>query len=482
MKSVLNRLNSVAAVGLAFLLMVLVGNIALMNRVRWDASEQQYYNLSDKTMAILDQLNEEDRDVVVTALFEEDHKLYDYVKNLLEEYVYRSHRHVRVNWVDPFVDRAEAERLGIKYDITAAYTIVVDFEGKSRILSQTDIADMEVVAGRDEPVVRTFKGEQALSSAIQSLIEGETPTVYMLLGHGEHRAGDFDPIVGYSDMATIAVRDNIQLAELMISADKKIPEDAAALVIAGPTQKMGEAEVEIIEDYLSQGGRLLVLLDAMKETGMEGMLRRWGVALRNDIVIDPENTQRGNDVHVRRYNEHPISMKMHSIVVFILPRSIEPPLDEAGKPLLINDLQTLVPLLYTSEDSWSETNLEDSAPKFDEDSGDRRGPIYLGVAIERGAAQDELDVQIEPSRMVVIGDSDFVSNGAMIGGNSDLFMSSLNWLLDRDETLPIPAKPLNEVVLTVPRNRFRVLGWINLAVIPSFAVMLGLFVWLRRRK
>jgi ABC-type uncharacterized transport system involved in gliding motility auxiliary subunit len=106
----------------------------------------------------------------------------------------------------------------------------------------------------------------------------------------------------------------------------------------------------------------------------------------------------------------------------------------------------------------------------------------LAVAIERGPTQQMLDVQIEPSRMVVFGDSDFVSNGNMVGGNADLFMNALNWLLDREELMAIAPKPIEEVKLSLSRKQLSQLFWINVAGVPLIAVVIGFIVWLRRRK
>ncbi len=478
MKRDFRKLKAVAAAFLALVLILMIGFISLRNPFRIDLSDRNYYKLSDKTTQLLDQL---DQDVLVTVFFQQENQLYDDIENLLEEYQYRS-RNIRVEWVDPLRDPARAEKLAHKYGITPSKVVVFDINGKSKDLYQSDLAEMTVVQGRRDPVMTAFKGEQAFSSAIQALVEGETPVVYFLVGHGEHRVTDFDQMVGYSDIGSIIFRDNIDVKELVLTDEKVVPDDAAAVVIAGPMQKMSSAEVEMIEDYLGRSGHLFVLLDALRETGLEDMLRRWGISLRNDIVLDPENTLHGSDVHIRRYNAHPISMKINAIVQFILPRSIEPPFDKAGNPVSVNDLQTVVPLFNTSEKSWSETQVEDTNAKFDANTGDRRGPIYLGVAVERGAAQDELDVQIDPARMVVFGDSDFVSNGAMVGGNPDLFMSALNWLLSRDETLAISPKPIEEVQLGLSMKQFRTLGWINIAGIPCIAVALGLIVWFRRRK
>ena len=77
----------------------------------------------------------------------------------------------------------------------------------------------------------------------------------------------------------------------------------------------------------------MILLDALKKTGLEEMLRRWGVALRDDFVLDPENTLNGSDVHILSYYEHPITLRMSGAGArFYLPRSVEPVVEEDGSP------------------------------------------------------------------------------------------------------------------------------------------------------
>jgi ABC-type uncharacterized transport system involved in gliding motility auxiliary subunit len=467
-----------ASVLLALVVVLLVNFIALRNPFRIDLSGRQYYSLSEKTVNLLDGL---DQRVDVTVFFQEEHNLYHDIENLLEEYQYQS-RNIRVEWIDPTRDLAQTEKLAKQYGLSEAQVVVFDIDGKSKVVRQADLADFQMVKGRKEPIISAFKGEQAFSSAIHGLMQSETPMVYFLVGHGERRVTEFDQIVGYSGIGTLILRDNLELKELMLNSEKKIPEDAAVLVIAGPNKAMSSTEAEMIEDYLSRSGRVLVLLDALQESGMEPMLRRWGVALRNDFVLDPENTLKGSDVYVRTYYEHPITMRMGDAGArFHLPRSVKPVIAENSNAPA-DDRPVVVPLAMTSEKSWSEMQVEDSSAKYDEGTGDLRGAQSLAVAVERGATQKVLDVQIQPSRMVVFGDSDFVSNGALTGGDQDLFMSALNWLLDREELMAIAPKPIEEVKLSLTRKQLRNLFWVNVAGIPALAVVGGLLVWFRRRK
>ncbi len=478
MKRIFSNLNLVAAVLLAFVLVQMINFLALRNPVRWDWSGRQQYALSEKTLNLLDSL---DQRIDVKVFFQEEHVLYPEIENLLEEYQYRS-RNIHVEWIDPTRDLARTEKLAEKYGLTEAQVVVFDLDGKSKIVRQADLANTKRVKGHDEPVISAFKGEQAFSSAIQGLIQGETPVVYFLVGHGEGRVTDFDRISGYSRLGTDIFRDNIEVRELSLTKDKGIPEDAAAVVIMGPTKRLSKAEVEMLEEYLARSGRLMVLLDALRETGLDQMLRRWGVALRNDFVLDPKNTLKGSDVYVRTYYEHPITLRMNgSGARFHLPRSIEP-IEVEHSAVEAEDRPTVVQLAMTSDKSWSETQVNETSAKYDENTGDLRGPISLAVAVERGANRKALDVQIRPSRMVVFGDSDFVSNGALAGGDQDLFMSALNWLIDREVLMAIAPKPIEEVRLSLTNHQLNHLFWINVVGVPFVAVLVGLLVWFWRRK
>jgi len=477
MKRIANNINALLSVILALVVVQMVGFIVLRNPVRVNLSGHTYYDLSEKTLRLLDEL---DYEVEVTVFFQEEHDLYHDIDNLLDEYQYHS-RNFHVTWVDPTRDLALTEQLVAKYGLTEAQVVVFDIGDKSKVVRLADIVDVRLEGRQQIPVYVAFKGEQAFSSAIMELMEGRVPKVYFLAGHGERRVTDFDPLTGYSRLGTALLRDNMEIQELMLSGDAEIPDDADALVVAGPDKMLSTAEVEIIEDYLNRSGRVMVLIDALKETGLEPMLRRWGIGLRQDIVVDPENTLRGSDVHVRRFSDHPISVKMESIVQMFLPRSVTPLMQESGSPDMA-DRPSVISLLFTSAESWSETQTDITSARFDENTGDKRGPFGLGVAVERGASEELLDVQIMPSRMVVFGDSDFVSNGSMVGGNPDLFMNSLNWLLDREELMAISAKPIEEVRISLTKKQLKGMAWLNVVGIPLIAVLIGMFVWIRRRK
>jgi len=473
------KLDRILSLLLAVVVVVLINIIALTNSARVDLSSRQFYKLSERTIGLLKGL---DKTVKVYVLFHKDDRLRTDIENLLDEFQYYS-RNVEVEWVDPSSDMSRAKELAKKYSFNTANVVVFVSDGRHIIKKVSDIAAFKKEKNRKEPVYSAFKGEQAFFSAIQELLQEKRPAAYFLVGHGEHRLKEFGN-TGYSRIGMAMLNDNIDLKELLLTNKERVPKDAGVLIIAGPRKRLHPAEVEMIEEYLKRSGRVLVMLNAMNTTGLEPMLRRWGVKLRNDIVIDPENTLKGSDVYVKTYYKHPITEGLGGVVTrFYLPRSVEPVDKQMANKK--DGLETVSELAITSKKSWSEMQFNKSSTRrvrFDPNTPDQMGPCCLALAIEHGAEQKILNVQIQPSRMVVIGDADFVCNNFLSGGNQDFYMSALNWLLDREELMVVAPKPLDEVKLNINQKQLGQLFILNVVVIPLIAVIGGLLIWFRRRK
>jgi ABC-type uncharacterized transport system involved in gliding motility auxiliary subunit len=83
------------------------------------------------------------------------------------------------------------------------------------------------------------------------------------------------------------------------------------------------------------------------------------------------------------------------------------------------------------------------------------------------------------TRMVVIGNSGFLGTG--FEGGSNLFMNSLNWIFEREDSITIRPKSLTVQPLNITEMQVRIYGALALVVIPAIVLIAGLVVWLRRR-
>lgn len=468
-------LSTGAALLLALAVALMINYLSFRHYYREDWSRTQLYKLSSKTTGLLESL---DKPIEVTVFFQPGNVLYEDIHNLLREYRFHSTR-LNIQWVDPDRDISQTEELAVKYQVTDPNVVVFDCEGRSKYVRVDEIANIDASSGIER--ITSFKGELAFSSAIQGVVQKTVPVVYFLTGHGERDISNFDRRIGFSSAAQLIERDNIDVKPLLLSTVKQIPADCGVLIVAGASQSMSKAEADMISIWLRRSGRLMVLTDAGQTSGLEKMLQEWGVLLHNDIVMDPDRTLTGREVFVSAYNRHPITAKLGTTAaIFHMPRAVEP--DYTQPKTVSADRPQVTPLALSSKNSWSEAQSEQMPAKYDKGTDDLLGPVSLAVAVEKGDTTGLLDMKLRPSRLVVFGDSGFISNSGLTGGDTSLFMSSLNWLLDREQLMAISPKKVDDTRLKLTRDKIHILALSTVGIIPALAALFGTALWFRRRK
>ncbi|PYJ06484.1 MAG: hypothetical protein DME25_06580, partial [Verrucomicrobia bacterium] len=161
------------------------------------------------------------------------------------------------------------------------------------------------------------------------------------------------------------------------------------LVVAGPTDPIPDLELEKIDQYLNQGGRLLVLFrykSAGKQIGLEKLLAKWGVEVGFNVVEDPDHTISGQDVIVDKFSNHPVmNGLLLSSLHLLLPRSISrlaPPAQTADAPR-VEEIALSGPRSYLNGDKA------------------HRQAVPLIVAVEKGIKG--VVTERGTTRMIVVG-------------------------------------------------------------------------------
>lgn len=469
-------LNLAATLLLLGALFILVNFIASRRYGRADLTRSKITALSGKTKQIVGQLKDP---VTLVVFYQPTHRLYQLVRDLLEEYERLSPK-LRIEYVDPDQDIARAQRLAKQFAIERTNLVVFESGTRHKYLSDTDLAEYDYTAMQSggSPNVKSFKGEDAFTSAILNVTQSTQPLLWITTGHGEKSPEDGEPM-GLTQFKKYLERENMQVESKALLERTEIPKEVRAVIIPGPTRKLLAQELLTLQTYLDKGGRLLVLLDPLTETGLEDFLTRWGVTVGNDIVVDPARQLpfvSAANLFVTSYTQHPIVEKMQTFMtLFPLARSVQPAKDLKGL--------TVTALAMTSPKGWGETQTQSEEFQFDAEH-DLKGPVSIAVAVER---QGQPPTEGSPeargaTRMVVIGDSDFLSNAQVSNvGNLDLALGTLHWLVEQEQLIGIGPKPLESVKLNLTASQLSGIFWFSFAIFPCCSMLLGAGMWWVRR-
>lgn len=456
-------------------LVVMVNYLGFRHYFRHDMTKEKIYSLSEESEKVLKGLN---KDVVVYVLFNPINPIYDNLRELLERYKTVS-PHVQVKYLDVEKNPLEAEKLVKELNITSNNVVVVKSGEKKKFLYQSDLAEMDYQGIRfgQSPRVKSFKGEGAITSAILNVSEEKQLHIGFLTAHGEKSIDDFNN-EGLSALKDELEKENYKVSTVSLLGKEKFPPDINLLVIPGPKLAFLSQELELLDSFLQKGGRLLVLYDPiLKEksfgtTGLEKWLTTYGIEVVPCVVIDPGQTLPffgPETIYVSNYRSHAITNKLKKYpTIFPIMAAVRTAnTDKEGVKSQI--------LMESTNKAWGEKDLKRLLTQHDVEKNDTDlpAPVPLGAVSEKEKG----------FRIVVIGDSDFMTNGQINNlGNALLALYTIHWLAQQEERIAIPPKALEQVRLALSAKQMRTLFFITVIGMPLFGILLGIIIWRRRRK
>jgi len=506
--------NFALTVLLAVALVALLCYISTRRFARLDWTGQRKYKLHTKTENILRSL---DRDVEVTIVYSPaDPSVTAWLEptsEMLEEFKALS-SHVSVQDLDWSVpenrSRLEAllQRLG--EDSVAGACVVFAAAESHEIVPAAKLVEGSYGPGGP---VGSFSGEDAFATALTKLTETERVTIYALTGHGE-RALEAQPPMPvaarepqqilnspeYSLSRAVKQlrKDNYEVKPLNLSAAGAVPEDCAALLIAGPRTPLSESEVQALQDYFrNRNGAAFMMFDPEVVTGsstnLPELLEDYGVAVRTDAValanlpsIFGTIQQAYVPVGSKGVADHPITadLKNYSFAL------------SSGCPLQVLNAQpgrmlSTKALLTGVETSWGETDYRPGgrqAAAYDAGQ-DVPSPVLMAAVVEPQAPPPDPygtppPADIPGPRIVVIGSSLAFVNASVADSPANLYflLNAVNWMAGKLHMLGIPPKPIEFNQVAVSDNQVRAARYVFVGILPACIIALGIAVWVIRRR
>jgi ABC-type uncharacterized transport system involved in gliding motility auxiliary subunit len=470
---------------IAFILFILlcVNYYAFKHFKRWDFSRNHKFELSSQTVQLLNSLQ---KPLKIFIFFSTDPRMpgsdvYEDVNSLLKEYQYAGQGKVDVEMIDPFKDLSRARTLMAQYKFGNENVVVVDYQGHSKLVSAQDMAQYDEAAEMEgqAPKLVAFKGEQALTSAIMEVTEAKQNKVYLIGGKGGPELGS-DEISGFKAYMD---RQNIKLDTLALMDVGQIPDDASGLMLIGAKYDLTDRELKLLHDYWDKQGRLFIALDPAGTTPkLDAFLKEEGIAPQDDrvlrtMVIAPTLTGIMQDVELIFSDSSPITKQLQGVVTAFKVQTKSLSILQA--PAVRTDT-----LITAGEGYWGETkyqDLETGGGVYYDPKRDYPAPLTVAASAEKGAVPDE-SVDVDTSRMIVTGNSVFLTNDALTQPNIDFVVAGLNWLLNRKDLIGIPPKAEEQFTLNLTDQQLQRMELLVMVVMPVAVAMVGGCVWAQRRR
>ena len=514
LRSANEMLMSVAGLVVLFAILGMVNYLGFRNYTRWDWTTEGLYTLSSRTQAVLRDVN---REVKLYVFMGEGEPGFGELKELIERYRAEQNRIV-VRYVDPDREPAEYQVLAQRFELAAAMTegggvmsevaaVVVAGDRRWKI-DRSDLMEIDFGSIEDEGGPQfDVKTEQAITGAIVQVLRGRATKICVTRGHGEWtlEPGERTLQMLKDELA----RDNVEMEGIDTLGQQRIDRGCDAVFVIGPVTPFNEAEGRLLETYVRAGGNLLVTVDpiidrdAVQPTGLEDPLRRLGIIVGNDVVLELDEARLATPSPLEMFfvndwgdGEHPAVRVLAAVrarVVLSLARSIRP---EEGS--------TAQTVMRASEESFAATDLAGlgEGARLEPGEGDQRGPISIAVATRirtepaanedegpheddgHGHDEDEAGGDRPGGRVIVAGDSEWLTPellGQPSVANFDLASNFTGWLAERQALISIAPKRVDAQAIMMTEEDLQGVFWRVIALLPLSMILLGFAVWWLRR-
>jgi len=527
-------------------ILIVVNIISIKLFFRLDLTRNRAHSLSAGSLRAVENLKDR---MTVKAYFTKNlpppfNTTEQYVRDLLDEYKSRSKGKMKVEFIDPSTEKLaeEARTAGIR-EVTHQ---VIE---KDQAAEKKGFRGIQFIYMGDSKVIDVITDTEGLEYEITSKIKqliGEKKSVAFLQGHKEPKTMSPPPENPYDSeekrepaplegSRKLMTQFNVREIDLK-KGEETIPEDIEGLLVIGPTEKIEEAELYRIDQFLMRGGNAAFFVDGItvdtstgipstksNDIGLDDFLKHFGITLRKDMVFDfqcdtvPIRGPFGLPLATRypawllakiEAGEHPTTFKL-PVLTFPWASSLQirknPPAGNVKIEVLAK----------STDKSWSEegnVQLEPSQSDWRDrfQKSSRKGPFVLAAAVEgkfqsffngkeipekaKAGNKEKLNQAIKKGRILVAGSSQMVLDPIIqvlsrlhrsgdLPANQVFMLNTVDWLVQDEDLIAVRAKGVENPRLreVSPATRDFV-KYGNIFAWPLLLIFAGIIRWVVRAK
>ena len=462
---------------------------------RFDLTEDRLFTISPATSDIVEDLD----DILTLEFYESQEPAIPIalatrdVGDFLEDFASGSDGKVKL--VRRFPDEDDDELRKAQIAGVPPRQFNVRSQGELQIkasylgLSMTYVDQRETI-----PFINSFDGfEYRMASLINRMVEDQKKSVAFLTGHGQ--AG---PSGGYQTFAAL-LTDSYEVREIDASEDPAIDLSGVdVLIVGGPTQSIPDETAGTILEYLTNGGKALLMIDSVlvdqsqliareNRNSFRDLPEKFGVIVENDLVFDLQSNETlsfGTQVG-SVFLPYPYWVRA-PVIDKKVAGNVESAILPWASSLGISESQRgrieVIPILETSEFAAIDFNYGDlrpNSPIFEETTPDNLVQSLVAVAVAEQSGDEEA------YRIVVVGDSGWVTDALVSRSqeNVALALNLVDWLAQEDKLASVRSKVVSsrDLLYSSPTHE-NTARWINVAGVPLIFILFGAIRSVRRRR
>ena len=447
-RSALYGANTLVLTSIFLGILIFVNLLAFRHKHRFDFTEGGYFTLAPQTIKFISSIP---REVNLTAFFQTESPEKIAFTNLISGYLEETDK-IKLKYIDPDKNPSVTKQYGV-----ATYvTLVLESGTKETKIQNTT--------------------EENITNALLKVTRDEQKTIYFLEGHNESRISSLEN-EGYAAAKQNLEQDGFIVKPLLLLQSGEIPKDASVLVVAGPKKPLQNEEQKAIENYLNSGGAVFMLIDPKSSSKMRPFLKKWGIELGDDIVIDPMSKLFGGDFAapvVNQYTAHEITSDFVLATIFPIIQSVR------STPVMGI---TTTELLKTGSNSWAELDFNSGTVNYDEGK-DIKGPVSVSViAVKELNESPNKNKPTLKATLLVVGDSDFANNRyTNFSGNGDFFLNAVSWMAEEEQLISIRPRERKSTPIQMTQSLGNAIFIMGIILFPGLIATVGIRIWWRRRR
>ena len=449
----------VLAVVIFFLVNLIVGRMDIV----LDISAHSVYSLSEDTDAIAENLTDPISVNYIVTSGAEERLIENVVKN------YEKYDMVTVNKVDPllypnFTAQYTEERVSDNSVI-----VVNEATGVAKYIAYADLLVLELAQDRETGEYYNnatgIDAEGQITGAMMYVTAEELPILYAVTGHGEQELND--------TVLTEIGKLNMKVETLETRTVSEIPEDCDVLLINGPAYDFSEDEIEIIKEYLEDGGAALIFNGYTDDPtpNFTGLLEFYGLETSRGIMVEASGYYTG------QYVTYLLPIAADHEIAKTVSKSVCVPVSQGYSVKKdVRSSLTVEPVYQTSQGSYLKINPNSQTQT--QEMLDPSGPFVVAAAIT-----DEY--QGKEAKLVVFSSSYFLDQSTVsynLYGNSTVLVNAIDWAVELENSISIPSKNIEQTYLTMSSAEANTWMVVLTVALPAALVVTGFVIWYRRRR